>query len=188
LLESYAKFPGKGSGIGLGVQPDADLSMRIAFIATFLSLISGGSLFSGQAALAADPSCLGTASQVRLVIAVENVKSRSGTIMVTVYPDDPQRFLKRGGPVRGLSGLAVPAETPVTHVCVWLPEPGRYGISIYHDANTNRRFDQNFLGLPVEGFGFSNNPATLVGPPGFSAAAFQAAKGDTSIPIRMRYL
>jgi uncharacterized protein (DUF2141 family) len=162
--------------------------MRIAFIATFLSLISGGSLFSGQAALAADPPCLGTASQVRLVIAVENVKSRSGTIMVTVYPDDPQRFLKRGGPVRGLSGLAVPAEAPVTHVCVWLPEPGRYGISIYHDANTNRRFDQNFLGLPVEGFGFSNNPATLVGPPGFSAAAFQAARGETAIPIRMRYL
>jgi uncharacterized protein (DUF2141 family) len=162
--------------------------MRIALIATFCALFSGCTLFSGQAALAADPPCLGTASQVRLVIAVENVKSRSGTIMVTVYPDDPERFLKRGGPIRGLSGLAVPAETPVTHVCVWLPEPGRYGISIYHDANTNRRLDQNFLGLPVEGFGFSNNPATLVGPPSFNSAAFQVVKGDTAIPIRMRYL
>jgi uncharacterized protein (DUF2141 family) len=42
--------------------------------------------------------------------------------------------------------------------------------------------------LPTEGFGFSNNPATLVGPPGFDAAAFRAGAGDTAISIRMRYL
>jgi uncharacterized protein (DUF2141 family) len=35
--------------------------------------------------------------------------------------------------------------------------PGRYAVSIGHDRNGNQRVDTNFLGLPTEQWGVSNN-------------------------------
>lgn len=35
-------------------------------------------------------------------------------------------------------------------------EPGTYGISVLDDENDNGEMDYNFLGIPKEGFGFSN--------------------------------
>jgi uncharacterized protein (DUF2141 family) len=147
-----------------------------------------GWLIAAAPAAAQDLDCKGTPSQTRLVIVVEQVKSSSGTVRLTLYPDEPARFLKHGGPIHGLSGLAVPATAPVTQACVWLPGPGGYAVSIYHDANGNGHFDQNFLGLPLEGFGFSNNPSTMLGAPKFADARFVAPAGDVTIHIRLRYL
>ena len=36
-----------------------------------------------------------------------------------------------------------------------------YALALYHDENGNRSFDRTGVGFPAEGFGFSNNPATL---------------------------
>ena len=36
-------------------------------------------------------------------------------------------------------------------------EPGRYAITVYHDKNDNRQFDKNWLGMPKEDWGVSNN-------------------------------
>jgi uncharacterized protein (DUF2141 family) len=73
-------------------------------------------------------------------------------------------------------------------MCVWLPSPGAYAISAYHDANRNGRFDQSFIGLPQEGYGFSNNPSTLLGPPSFRAARFVVPAEEARITIRLSYL
>ena len=136
---------------------------------------------------AAALDCQGTPGEVRLIVLIEGARSREGLIDVTVYPDDPQRFLKRGGPIRGLSGLTTATETPVTRMCIWLQRPGAYAISVYHDADSDGRFDQSFIGLPKEGYGFSNNPSTLVGPPSFRAARFVVREGDVQIIIRLSY-
>jgi uncharacterized protein (DUF2141 family) len=139
-------------------------------------------------ALAQTPDCIGAPTQTRLLVTVENVKAAQGTIRFTVYPDDPGRFLKRGGPIRGLSGLPVTATAPSTQACIWLPGPGGYALSIYHDANGNGRFDQNFIGLPLEGFGFSNNPTNLVSAPKLDQARITVGGGETAIHVRLRYL
>lgn len=46
--------------------------------------------------------------------------------------------------------------------------PGRYSASILHDENSNGQMDVNFLGIPKEGYGVTNNPK-----PKYSAATFQ---------------
>jgi len=152
-----------------------------------LSGLLAASLAWSSAGQAAEPDCKGQQGEVRLFVVIENIRSHDGLISVTVYPDEPQRFLKRGGPIRGLSGVTASAGLPVTRMCLWLPSPGAYAISVYHDANGNHEFDQNFIGLPTEGFGFSNNPTLLVGPPSFETARF-LIKGDSTITIRLRYV
>ena len=49
--------------------------------------------------------------------------------------------------------------------------PGTYAIGVYVDENENEKLDTNFLGIPKEQFGFSNNAKTF-GIPKFEAASF----------------
>lgn len=61
---------------------------------------------------------------------------------------------------------------------------GRYAIKLYHDANDNGKLDSNLLGIPTEGYGFSNN-AGRFGPPSFEEAAVSVTD-DLQIEIRVR--
>lgn len=52
-------------------------------------------------------------------------------------------------------------------------ESGSYAVALFHDKNSNEKLDTNFIGIPKEGFGFSNNPRVLTGPPSFNKASFE---------------
>jgi len=42
--------------------------------------------------------------------------------------------------------------------------PGRYAVSVFHDENSNGKMDTNFIGIPREGVGASNNAKGHLGP------------------------
>jgi len=65
---------------------------------------------------------------------------------------------------------------------------GIYAISVFHDENGNGKLDTNWLGIPREGVGASNNPKPRMGPPKFAAAKFQHSQGSMDVEIIMRYL
>jgi len=65
---------------------------------------------------------------------------------------------------------------------------GQYAIAILHDENGDNKMNTSLLGLPTEGYGFSNNVMGLFGPPGFSKASFQVASGENKqLLITLRY-
>ena len=101
----------------------------------------------------------------------------------TLYPDDARVFLKKGG---ALAVWRNPANAPTTAMCIWLPGPGTYAVAVYHDANSNMKWDHAMLGS-IEGFGFSNNPRIFFSAPGFDAVKFQAAAGDTTVHVHLSY-
>ena len=63
----------------------------------------------------------------------------------------------------------------------------QYAIRFFHDENQNRELDTNFLGIPKEGFGFSNDAMGKFGPKDFSEWLFEVS-GDTKIRITAKYL
>jgi|SRR5579884_628912 len=65
---------------------------------------------------------------------------------------------------------------------------GTYAISVFHDENGNGRLDTNWLGIPREGVGASNNPKPRMGPPKFGAAKFQNSGASVDMQIIMHYL
>src|SRR5215469_4822160 len=67
-------------------------------------------------------------------------------------------------------------------------EPGTYAVSVFHDENSNGKLDTNFLGIPREGVGASNNARGHMGPPKFDAAQFQFSGGRLNIKITINYL
>ena len=128
-------------------------------------------------------SCTDGPAAVRLQIDVDGVRSKEGLIAITIYPDDPSRFLVHHGQ---LGILRTPAQVPVVHVCAALPSAGRYAVVVYHDANGDMKFNRTPLGGPAEDYGLSNDPPTFLGLPNLESVLVVTRPGDNAIHIRMR--
>ena len=139
---------------------------------------------AAAAAPAAAQDCTGTPSPIRLFVNVDNVRDSRGLIAVTLYTDDRRKFLARRG---SLYVGRVPARQGRTRVCIHVPKPGIYAVAVYHDADADRSFDRTGLGLPDEGFGFSNNPPTFFGLPNFDRVRIRIPKSDLSTTVRLHY-
>jgi uncharacterized protein (DUF2141 family) len=143
-----------------------------------------GALACAAPALA-NEGCEGvrTAATAKLDVQVHSIRSSAGEVAITVYPDSRRRFLAKGGKLLRIRAKAANS----VRACFWLP-PANYEVAVYHDADGDRDFDRTIVGLPAEGFGFSNDPETRFGLPPISAARFKLAPGETAISIRMKYL
>ena len=80
-----------------------------------------------------------------------------------------------------------PAEEGSMTLCVAARKQGQYAVVVYHDENDNRKFDRNWIGLPTEGFGVSNNPSLFFAPPSFEEAAFEVNGELTHVEVEVQY-
>ncbi len=65
--------------------------------------------------------------------------------------------------------------------------PGTYALALIHDENMNGELDTNWLGVPTEGYGFSNDAKALLGAPSFSAASFPYDMQNLDLTISLNY-
>ena len=65
---------------------------------------------------------------------------------------------------------------------------GHYAIGVMHDENSNGKVDTNFIGIPKEGVGASNDAKASMGPPKFEDASFEYAGGRKDLTIHINYL
>ena len=63
---------------------------------------------------------------------------------------------------------------------------GEYAVAAFHDANGNGKLDTT-LGIPREGFAFSNNPPLRPRAPTFTESRFPF-RADVSQQLKMRYI
>jgi uncharacterized protein (DUF2141 family) len=66
--------------------------------------------------------------------------------------------------------------------------PGDYAISMFQDENSNGKLDRNFVGMPKEGVGASNDAKGSFGPPKFADARFSYKGGRQELTIHLQYL
>ncbi len=148
------------------------------------SFVLGGlaALLLPSAAWAIDLECNG-ATATRLHVNVTGVRSSSGIVAATLYPNDPKRFLAR----RGQIGIArAPAKAGTTTVCVAVPPgPGKYALAVYHDVDGDRRLDRTVIGLPSEPFALSNNPPPRMAFPKIGPSLFSVGPGETNVTVRL---
>ncbi len=121
------------------------------------------SLATQSGALAAD-----------VVINVTGITDARGAIGCALFPDG------RGFPMdnSGAKAIWLPAD-PNGVSCRYADLPdGTYAVSVSHDLNGNRRTDTNFLGIPTEAWGVSNNARPTMRAPRFDEAAFKVVGGQ----------
>lgn len=89
------------------------------------------------------------------------------------FPGNRDKALRHGF-------LSIPPNAKHVRIDTDLP-PGVYAVTVYEDLNNNHKLDHNFIGIPREPVGVSNNPSARFGPPHFSECSFRL--GDTAQTI-----
>jgi uncharacterized protein (DUF2141 family) len=117
-----------------------------------------------------------------IAITVKNVKSAKGLITVDLHGDDPDSWLRKGA---RLHRVRVPTVQGETKVCMPVEKPGTYAFALYHDKDANRKLNKNWIGLPSEPYGVSNDPPIRMGPPSYKDAAIQVTGPLTAATVHL---
>ncbi|HOK39015.1 MAG: DUF2141 domain-containing protein [Bacteroidales bacterium] len=67
-------------------------------------------------------------------------------------------------------------------------KPGTYGIAVLDDENDNGKMDFTLVGIPQEGFGFSNYYTSGLIRPSFDDFKFVVLQGESNVEVKMRYI
>lgn len=125
------------------------------------------------------PSCPG------IHVTILNIRNGNGTVDCALF-DAPNGF-----PVDVLRSAMrlVTMKVPDTEArCDFEDIPsGTYALVVLHDENMNGKIDTNWLGVPKEGYGFSNEAKASIRAPSFSDAAFAYDGQTLHLSIRLHY-
>ncbi len=109
-------------------------------------------------------------------------KGLTGRPMIIALFNSEEGFLKDEQRIRVIRADALSERVSVL---IQNLEPGKYVVATFADNNQNGKLDTNFLGMPTELYGFSNNARGRFGPPAFSDAAFELNQATTAQSIHL---
>ena len=107
--------------------------------------------------------------QITLTIKVEQLRNNNGKLLLELS-NDKEEVLK------GFAGTIVANKSIVVINDL---KPGKYTFKYFHDENNDEKLNTKFMGIPREGYGFSNNAKGTFGPPSFDKTVFEVTKSDT---------
>lgn len=116
---------------------------------------------------------------VSVTIEFEITKHNKGTILLALYNSN-ETYMKKS--YKSFKQLV--KDNKAVFVLNDLNK-GTYSFSYFHDVNGNKKLDKNFIGIPKEPYGFSNNKKGRFGPPSFKDSNIQIDK-DTTINISIK--
>ena len=108
-----------------------------------------------------------------LTVHISGLNSDKGTLLVGVY-NKKDNFLKKQ-----FKGDIVKIKNKKSVVIFKNLPKGEYAVSFVHDENNNNKMDTNFIGIPKEDYGCSNNARGFMGPPKYDDAKFQLLENKT---------
>jgi len=119
---------------------------------------------------------------LKLSVKIEGLKSMKGNLLFGLYNNGSNFPDKKFA----LAGKVLPISSKTESFSFENLKPGKYAVAIIHDEDKDGGLSTNFIGIPKEGFGFSNNVMGIMGPPSFEKAAVILSK-DKLITIKLRY-
>ena len=150
--------------------------MRVRCVLLFAVLVFAN---FPAAALAQSSSCPG------IHVKVLNIRNSTGTVACALFESPvgfPIEFLRYATNIMVIKIRHAQARFDFLDI-----PPGTYALAVIHDENMNGKLDTNWLGIPTEGYGFSNDAKALLGAPSFSAASFLYDGQDLDLTISLHY-
>ena len=115
-------------------------------------------------------------------IEVRGVSAAEGVIVVRLY-DSKKKWLKDAAHETSVDLVADETGDVVT-IPMSVP-PGDYAVHVYHDLDANGKMKANFIGIPKEPTGVSNDAKGKMGPPKFKDAVLTVGTDAMTIPINL---
>jgi uncharacterized protein (DUF2141 family) len=123
-------------------------------------------------------AAMATEQPANLRVVATNVKSDQGKIYVWVYDKQDDWLSDRYRTQKSVKVAGNRADETVT-LELLLPA-GEYALSVFQDVNDDGKLARNFIGIPKEPAGLSNNARPRFGPPKYKDALF-AIPPDTLV-------
>lgn len=130
-----------------------------------------------------------------LKVTIKGVRSDNGALMIGFYDSaanfedavDTSAHVGLLNDKGRLVGVTMRAKTGPQGIAVMQLPPGRYGVIVFHDENDNALLDVGILGIPTEGYGFSNNATGFLSAPSFDKASVTVGPDDVETSISLIY-
>ena len=117
-----------------------------------------------------------TIAQIKLEVEIENLRNGSGNILVALIDAEKNQVMGKTGQIQNGKSLIVFENL----------KPEKYAIKYIHDENANGKLDKNFMGIPKEGYGISNNAYGFFGPEEFEKQLF-VLRRSSKINLQTKY-
>lgn len=118
-------------------------------------------------------------------VKILNIRNSTGTVACALFESAegfPIEFLHSATNVMVIKIRATHARCDFEDI-----PPGRYAIAVIHDENMNGKLDTDWVGIPTEGYGFSNDAKALFGAPSFAAASLPYDGRSLEMTISLNY-
>ena len=153
-----------------------------------LLLAAGPALRSSPDLGKAEGRCRPGEAGPALLVEAKGLKDRSGQIKVELYPANDKDFLADDNVLisQGKTFRRVEVPTPQTGaavVCIRIPGPGTYTLTVLHDRDSDHKFNYK-----LDGIGFASNPKLGWSKPKWTSARVSVGSGGVSrVSVVMNY-
>lgn len=121
-----------------------------------------------------------------ITMEIDNLRNNKGQIIVAIF-EDYATFQEETPKYDKVFSKKSTKDGKLT-IRFSLP-PGTYAITLVDDENKNKEMDYNFIGLPKEGFGFSDYYHSGMSKPKFHQFKFTVRKGEQkTVQSTIRYI
>jgi len=118
-----------------------------------------------------------------LIVTIKDLRNHKGDLIFGVF-DQAEGFPNVQG--KSLYWEVRPADTDEVTFTSRLP-PGRYAAGVLHDENRNGNMDRGLAGIPLEGYGVTNNPKPALRKATFQEATFTLPPEGLRLMISLQY-
>jgi uncharacterized protein (DUF2141 family) len=122
-------------------------------------------------------------SDALLTVTIKNLRDKKGDLIFGVFTQAD------GFPnvqAKSVYWEVKPADADAVTFTARLP-PGRYAAGVLHDENRNGDMDKGLAGIPLEGYGVTNNPKPVLRKATFEEATFTLPPEGAEMTISLQY-
>jgi uncharacterized protein (DUF2141 family) len=155
-------------------RPLARISMVVACTGCLLLILAN---------LAAD--ALGQSPCHGIHVKILNIRNSTGTVACALFESTdgfPHEFLHSATNVMVIKIRKSQARCDFEDIPL-----GTYAMAVIHDENMNGKLDTNWVGVPTEGYGFSNDVQGVLSAPSFAAASFKYDGRYVDLTMSLHY-
>lgn len=108
-------------------------------------------------------------AQVDIIVEISSLKNNDGHLLLELNDENKETIGTFSEKITDNKSVVVLKNL----------KPGKYAFKYFHDENDDEKLNTNMVGMPKEGYGFSNNAKGAFGIPSFDKMVFEVTKADT---------
>ena len=120
--------------------------------------------------------------EYQLNLKVTGIKEIKGELVIGLF-NNQKTWLKKG---KEFSKKIIKITARKESIVFDNIPAGNYAISLFQDENMDGKVNRSLIGIPKEGYGFSNNARVTIKAPGFKKSSF-LVNSDRDEIIKLKY-